>query len=139
MDTNLNPQIDSKKVTVLIVDDIPINVMLIEKMLTPFHFNIEKANSGQAALDKVSAKKPDIILLDLMMPGISGYDVLKQLRAKEETKQLPVVIVSALNSNEDIAKGYDLGANDFITKPIIMNRLHSCVVTQLNNAIEARQ
>lgn len=138
MNIQLNPNIDACKTSVLIVDDIPINVTLIEKMLKPFHFVIEKANDGQTALDIVADNKPDLILLDLMMPGINGYDVIKQLRAKEETKQLPIIVISALNSNEDVVKGYDLGANDFLTKPIIMDRLHTSVITQLNKAMEAK-
>lgn len=138
MNIQLNPNIDACKTSVLIVDDIPINVTLIEKMLKPFHFVIEKANDGQTALDIVADNKLDLILLDLMMPGINGYDVIKQLRAKEETKQLPIIVISALNSNEDVVKGYDLGANDFLTKPIIMNRLHTSVITQLNKAMEAK-
>ena len=138
MNIQLNPNIDACKTSILIVDDIPINVTLIEKMLKPFHFVIEKANDGQTALDIVADNKPDLILLDLMMPGINGYDVIKQLRAKEETKQLPIIVISALNSNEDVVKGYDLGANDFLTKPIIMNRLHTSVITQLNKAMEAK-
>lgn len=138
MNIQLNPNIDACKTSVLIVDDIPINVTLIEKMLKPFHFVIEKANDGQTALDIVAENKPDLILLDLMMPGMNGYDVIKQLRAKEETQQLPIIVISALNSNEDVVKGYDLGANDFLTKPIIMNRLHTSVITQLNKAMEAK-
>ena len=138
MNIQLNPNIDACKTSVLIVDDIPINVTLIEKMLKPFHFVIEKANDGQTALDIVADNKPDLILLDLMMPGMTGYDVIKQLRAKEETQQLPIIVISALNSNEDVVKGYDLGANDFLTKPIIMNRLHTSVITQLNKAMEAK-
>lgn len=138
MNIQLNPNIDACKTSVLIVDDIPINVTLIEKMLKPFHFVIEKANDGQTALDIVADNKPDLILLDLMMPGMNGYDVIKQLRAKEETQKLPIIVISALNSNEDVVKGYDLGANDFLTKPIIMNRLHTSVITQLNKAMEAK-
>ena len=138
MNIQLNPNIDACKTCVLIVDDIPINVTLIEKRLKPFHFVIEKANDGQTALDIVADNKPDLILLDLMMPGMNGYDVIKQLRAKEETQQLPIIVISALNSNEDVVKGYDLGANDFLTKPIIMNRLHTSVITQLNKAMEAK-
>ena len=119
--------------SVLIVDDVPINVTLIEKMLTPFHFSIRKAYDGQTALDMVAEQKPSLIILDLMMPGISGYDVIRQLRNKDETKKLPIIIVSARNSNEDIVKGFNLGANDFITKPIIVDRLHDSIKTQLDN------
>ena len=104
MNIQLNPNIDACKTSVLIVDDIPINVTLIEKMLKPFHFVIEKANDGQTALDIVADNKPDLILLDLMMPGMNGYDVIKQLRAKEETQQLPIIVISALNSHEDVER-----------------------------------
>ena len=71
-----------------------------------------------------------------MMPGIDGYEVLRQLRGNDATKNLPVVILSALNSSDDVTKGFQLGANDFITKPIIMERLLTCVATQANQIWE---
>ncbi|MBO6226275.1 MAG: response regulator, partial [Shewanella sp.] len=72
---------------------------------------------------------PDLILLDILMPAMDGFEVLKILRANPATEKVRVVILSALNSNEDIVKGYNLGANDFITKPIIMekHRENHCV------------
>ena len=125
---------DFSKFTVLAVDDIPLNLLLVEKMLSRFNFRFRKAANGQQALDSVAEEKPDLILLDLMMPGIDGFEVIRRLRANPETQDIQIVILSALNSNEDVVKGFDVGANDFIMKPIIMEKLLSCVVTQLQLA-----
>ena len=138
MSVSINPEVDQSQVTILVVDDIPLNVLLIRKMLGKFKFNILTANNGQAALDTVAANNVDLVLLDLMMPGMDGYEVLTRLRNQEETKELPVVILSALNSSDDVTKGVQLGANDFITKPIIMERLLTCVATQANQIWEKR-
>ena len=125
---------DFSKFTVLAVDDMPLNLLLVEKMLSRFNFRFRKAANGQQALDSVAEEKPDLILLDLMMPGIDGFEVIRRLRANPETQDIQIVILSALNSNEDVVKGFDVGANDFIMKPIIMEKLLSCVVTQLQLA-----
>ena len=103
-------------------------------MLSQYTFEIRTANGGQAALDAIAQKKPDLLLLDLMMPGIDGFEVIRRLRADDETKDLPIIILSALNSEQDISKGFQLGANDFINKPIIMEKLLSSVTTQINLA-----
>lgn len=123
--------VDLSKHTVLAVDDIPMNLLLISKILSRLNINISTAANGKEALDLIAKQKPSLVLLDLMMPEIDGYEVLRRLRENPETKDLRVVILSALNSNEDIVKGFNLGANDFITKPIILEKLTSCVVTQL--------
>lgn len=125
---------DFSKFSVLAVDDIPLNLLLVEKMLSRFNFRFRKAANGQQALDAVSQEKPDLILLDLMMPGIDGFEVIRRLRANPETADIQIIILSALNSNEDVVKGFDVGANDFIMKPIIMEKLLSCVVTHLQLA-----
>lgn len=139
MKTPLNPEIDQSQVNVLIVDDIPLNVLLIQKMLSQFKFNISTANDGETALKMIEENQPDLLLLDLMMPGIDGYEVIQRLRADEKTENLPIVILSALNSNDDVVKGFNLGANDFITKPIIMERLLNCVATQINLAFAQKK
>lgn len=122
---------DYSQYNVLAVDDIPLNLLLVQKMLSRFNFQMRTAANGQQALDAVAAKKPDLILLDLMMPGIDGFEVIRRLRADSATADIQIVILSALNSNEDIVKGFNVGANDFIMKPIIMEKLLSCVVTQM--------
>lgn len=128
---------DYSKYTVLAVDDIPLNILLVQKMLSRFNFRLKTAANGQQALDAVAAEKPDLILLDLMMPVVDGFEVIRRLRADPATADIQIVILSALNSNEDIVKGFNLGANDFIMKPIIMEKLLNCVVTQMQ-LIEAK-
>ena len=128
---------DYSRLSILAVDDIPLNLLLVTKMLARFNFRIRTASGGQQALDAVAEEKPDLILLDLMMPGIDGFEVIRRLRSNEATADIRIVILSALNSNEDVVKGFDLGANDFIMKPIIMEKLLSCVVTQLQ-LVEAK-
>ena len=123
--------IDFAKYNVLAVDDVPLNLLLVEKMLAKFKFRIRKASGGRQALEEISQEKPDLILLDLMMPEIDGFEVLRRVRENPETSGIRVVILSALNSTEDIVRGYQMGANDFITKPIIMEKLVNCVATQL--------
>ena len=128
---------DYSKYNVLAVDDIPLNLLLVQKMLSRFNFELRTAANGQQARDAVAAKKPDLILLDLMMPGIDGFEVIRRLRANPDTADIQIVILSALNSNEDVIKGFNEGANDFIMKPIIMEKLLSCVVTQMQ-LVEAK-
>lgn len=123
--------------SVLAVDDIPLNLTLVQKMLTKFNFKLRTANNGKAALEEVAKEKPDLILLDLMMPVMDGFEVIRTLRDNPETADIQIVILSALNSSEDIVKGFNLGANDFITKPIIMEKLVNCVITQFK-LIEAK-
>jgi len=122
---------DYSSFNVLAVDDIPINLILVQKMLSRFNFTLRTAANGQQALDAVAQQKPDLILLDLMMPGIDGFEVIRRLREDPATADIQIVIISALNSNDDIVKGFNMGANDFIMKPIIMEKLLSCVTTQL--------
>ena len=130
---------DFSKFSVLAVDDIPLNLLLVEKMLSRFNFKFRKATNGQLALDAVAEEKPDLILLDLMMPGIDGFEVIRRLRADPETADIQIVILSALTSNEDVIKGFEVGANDFIMKPIIMEKLLTCVVTHLQLAGAKKQ
>lgn len=129
---------DYSKFNVLAVDDIPINLVLVQKMLAKFNFKMRTAANGQAALDAVAAQKPDLILLDLMMPGIDGFEVIKRLRENPETADIRIVILSALNSNEDVVKGFSVGADDFIMKPIIMEKLLTTVITQIQ-IVQSRQ
>ena len=125
---------DFSMYNVLAVDDIPLNLLLVQKMLARYNFMIRTAANGQQALDAVATQKPDLILLDLMMPGIDGYEVIRRLRENPGTADVRIVILSALNSNEDVVKAFNLGANDYIVKPIIMEKLLSCVITQLQMA-----
>lgn len=125
---------DYSSFNVLAVDDIPLNLLLVQKMLSRFNFTLRTAANGQLALDAVAEQKPDLILLDLMMPGIDGFEVIRRLRADPATADIRIIILSALNSNDDVVKGFNVGANDFIMKPIIMEKLLTCVITQLQLA-----
>ena len=119
------------KYNVLVVDDVPLNLTLVTKMLSRFDFTIRTAANGLQALEAVREQRTDLILLDILMPLMNGFEMLQILRANPATADIPVIILSALNTNEDIVKGYNLGANDFITKPIIMEKLVHSVDTQL--------
>ena len=122
---------DYSKYTVLVIDDVPLNLLLVEKMLGRYKFAVKSAGGGQQGLDMIAEQMPDVVLLDLMMPNIDGYEVLRRLRSNSETKHLPVIILSALNSDADIIKGFKAGANDFVTKPIIMDKLIKAILKQV--------
>lgn len=122
---------DFSKYNILMVDDVPLNLLVVTKMLARFDFRIRTASNGAEALEKVKEEKPDLILLDILMPVMDGFEALRRLRTNPETASIRIVILSALNSTEDVVKGFNLGANDFISKPIIMEKLISCVSDQL--------
>lgn len=123
---------DYSKYTVLVVDDIPVNVLLVKGMLSKLKFNIISANSGQQALDLLNRTTPDIILMDIMMPGMNGFEATKAIRMNPATSDIPVIILSALNSDTDIKEGLEAGANEFITKPFIQERIVNCIINQIN-------
>ena len=102
---------------ILVVDDQPMNVKLLADVLTVKGYSVITAESGQRALDLIRSDKPDLILLDVMMPGMTGYEVCQHLRANPAIAMLPVVLVTALDPSERV-KGLEAGADDFLTKPI---------------------
>jgi two-component system cell cycle response regulator len=108
---------EHKKGKVLIVDDESMNVKLLDAYLM-HEYEIISAYGGVEALEKVESHNPDIILLDLMMPDITGYEVCKILKGSEKTRFIPIIMVTALSSLEDRIKGIDAGADDFLTKPL---------------------
>ncbi|MBS0410163.1 MAG: response regulator [Proteobacteria bacterium] len=103
---------------VLVVDDNILNVKLLEARLQVAAYAVETASSGAEALAKVAARQPDIVLLDVMMPGMDGYEVCRRLRAGAKTRDLPVVLVTALDKPSDREEGLAAGADDFLTKPV---------------------
>lgn len=106
---------------ILIVDDNVANVELLEAYLTSSDYDVVKAYDGEEGLDMVYAETPDIILLDIMMPKIDGYEVCRRLKEDEKTRLIPIVMITALTELEDKIKGLDVGADDFLSKPF--NRL----------------
>ncbi len=103
---------------VLVVDDTPHNVKLLADLLAVKGYDVSTAASGEEALVKLAARTPDIVLLDVMMPGLSGYDVCRRIRADAETALLPVVLVTSLDPQQERVKGIEAGADDFLAKPI---------------------
>lgn len=126
---------------VLAVDDDATNLLVIEKMLTPHSCRVRKATSGQEAIDMVWKELPDVILLDVMMPGMSGFEVCKKLKSSESTRLVPIIIVTALQEKEDRIKGIQAGCDDFISKPIdrleLLARVHALGnVKRLNDDLD---
>lgn len=102
----------------LIVDDEPMNLRLFEALLAPDGYELEFADSGSAALAAVSRRIPDLVLLDLVMPGMGGLQVLEALKASEQTHLIPVVVVTASTERAQRLRGIALGADEFLTKPV---------------------
>jgi len=103
---------------ILVVDDTPKNVKLLADLLTVKGYSVVTAESGRQALAQLEAERPDLVLLDVVMPEMSGYEVCRKIRENPVTQILPVVMVTALDPSEERVKGLDAGADDFLTKPI---------------------
>ena len=106
-----------QKPVVLAVDDTPENLDVVKGILAR-DYTVKAAINGQMALKIVEKAPPDLILLDIMMPGLSGYEVCEQLKANPATKDIPVIFLTAMEQTTDVAKGFELGAADYITKPV---------------------
>ncbi|PID85818.1 MAG: two-component system response regulator [Chloroflexi bacterium] len=103
---------------VLIVDDEPMARTLLRLMLVRAGFNVSEAEDGFDALEKIQTNQPDIVLLDVMMPGMDGFSVCETIRQQQETAQLPVIMLSAKTDLNSINKGLRVGATKYLTKPI---------------------
>jgi sigma-B regulation protein RsbU (phosphoserine phosphatase) len=115
---------------VLAVDDTPENLDVVKGILAP-NYTVKAAINGQMALKIVEKQPPDLILLDIMMPGMSGYEVCEVLKSNPETSGIPVIFLTAMDQTTDESKGFDLGAADYITKPVNPPILESRVKTHL--------
>ena len=122
---------ENEKRTILIVDDVPENLQVLGSLLDKEGFDISPALSGEEALNLVDHISPDLVLLDIMMPGMDGYEVCDRLKSNEKTRNIPVIFLTAKVEKEDIIKGFQAGAVDYITKPFNAEELLSRVSTHL--------
>lgn len=128
----MNMEINPSEYKILIVDDVMSNVLLLKVLLTNEKFQIATASNGRQALDQVTKEKPDLVLLDVIMPDMSGFEVSQQLKANPETAEIPIIFLTALNSTADIVKGFQVGGNDFISKPFNKEELIIRVTHQIS-------
>jgi CheY-like chemotaxis protein len=124
---------------ILVVDDQPINVQLVKRKLEREGMHVDTAYSGQEALDLVKKGKPELILLDVMMPDIDGIEVCQRLQADEATRSIPIIFVTARSSKEGKLEGLGVGAVDYLTKPIDLDEMLARVQTQLRFAAINRE
>ena len=113
----IESQINKGDYKILIVDDVVSNVLLLKILLTNEKYQVCTANCGNMAIEQAKAEKPDLILLDVMMPDITGFDAAQILKKDPETAHIPIIFLTALNNPSDLVHGFQVGANDFLTKP----------------------
>ncbi|MCC3434606.1 MAG: PAS domain S-box protein [Oscillatoriales cyanobacterium] len=137
--TTKKSEISGLKQNILIVDDHPESLRLLSKLLSERGYQVRPTLDGKLALKFARSTPPDLILLDIMMPGIDGYQVCKQLKAAPETKDIPVIFISSLNETFDKVKAFSLGAIDYITKPFQIEELVARVESQMHLSRLSRQ
>lgn len=120
---------------ILVVDDQPDNVFILQDRLEHVGFEIHTAYDGKSGIKKAYEVLPDLILLDVMMPGMSGFEACKILSENDETKDIPVILLTALTSSNDISEGFEAGAFDYIKKPFNKNEL----IARINSALKFRE
>lgn len=128
----MNMEINPSEYKILIVDDVMSNVLLLKVLLTNEKFAIATASNGRQALEQVEKENPDLVLLDVMMPDMSGFEVAQHLKSNPQTAEIPIIFLTALNSTADIVKGFQVGANDFISKPFNKEELIIRVTHQIS-------
>ena len=124
-------QINRSDYKILIVDDVVSNVLLLKILLTNEKFQVCTASNGNMCIEQAKKEKPDLILLDVMMPDISGFDTAVILKKDPETLDIPIIFLTALNNPSDLVKGFQVGANDFLTKPFNKEELIMRVMHQI--------
>ncbi|GAD78480.1 hypothetical protein VEZ01S_02_00610 [Vibrio ezurae NBRC 102218] len=125
---------------VMIADDEPVNLKVLESFLRIEGYSVISANNGRQVLELIAQEKPDILLLDIMMPELSGFEVCKSLRELYSYNELPIIMLTALGQNEDKIKGFECGANDYLVKPFNKQELSARIRVHINAALsEARQ
>ena len=131
-------KINPAEYKILVVDDVQSNVLLLKALLGREGFGIVYAMNGMEALEKVKSEHPDLILLDVMMPDMDGFEVAGRLKVEPEQAEIPIIFLTALNDSASVVKGFQLGANDFISKPFRREELLIRVEHQLS-LVDARR
>ncbi len=137
----IEAQINRSDYKILIVDDVVSNVLLLKILLTNEKFQVCTANCGNMCIEQARAEKPDLILLDVMMPDISGFDTAVIMKKDPELKDIPIIFLTALNSPADLVKGFQVGANDFLSKPfnkeeLLVRVMHQIALVDAKRTIE---
>ena len=112
-----------KKPLILVVDDQQVNVELLKRIVISLGYNVITSTNGEDALKKVEMYSPDLVMLDIMMPGIDGYKVAEKLKGDEKTRRIPIVFITGLKDLENNIRAFEIGADDFFTKPFNMKLL----------------
>lgn len=128
----LESKINRSDYKILIVDDVMSNVLLLKILLSNEKFQVCTANCGNACIEQARKEHPDLILLDVMMPDISGFDTAVIMKKDPELKDIPIIFLTALNTPADLVKGFQVGANDFLTKPFNKEELVMRVMQQIS-------
>jgi len=127
----MSTQLTYADYSILIVDDTPVNLAVLVDYLTDYGFNIRIARTGETALQRVHYDAPDIILLDVLMPGIDGFETCRLLKADAATAEIPVIFMTSLASAEDKIRGFEVGAVDYVTKPLQQAEVLARITTHL--------
>ena len=135
----MNTKNSPTKGNILVVDDTPANLKLLNTLLKENGYNVRPVPNGRLALSGAKAIPPDLILLDVAMPDMDGYQVCKKLKETTETEDIPVIFLTARTGEEDIIKGFELGAADYVTKPFTQAILLARVKTHVNLRQKTRQ
>ncbi len=128
----LESNINRSDYKILIVDDVMSNVLLLKILLSNEKFQVCTANCGKACIEQARAEHPDLILLDVMMPDMSGFDTAVVMKKDEELKEIPIIFLTALNTPQDLVHGFQVGASDFLTKPFNKEELVMRVMQQIS-------
>ena len=124
-----------QKSKILIVDDLPENIEIIKDILDDEKYQLSKAYDGREALEKIQEDSPDLILLDAVMPHLSGFEVAKRIKADHQTRLIPIIMITALDGREDRLKGLQAGVDDFISKPFNIFELRA----RIKNLLKLRE
>jgi len=124
---------------VLIVDDVPDNIALLHDALDESGYTVLVATSGEAALERALAARPDVVLLDAVMPGLDGFEVARRLKAQTATAHIPIVFMTGLAETEHVVAAYEAGGVDYVTKPIRPREVIARIAVHVRGARQARQ